>query len=126
MKLYITSRMRLSELRKLFRRYYPYLQPQLLSDEYCGNAGATGGASSETLGGLAGRDFNCELDIDRTSTVAAVEEGFRKLCGLCIQIFRRGPHYWEDILQKDLQTLEQQNNMGRVVSRGMYESDLLL
>ncbi|GAB4092560.1 hypothetical protein [Flaviaesturariibacter terrae] len=127
MKLSIDSRMRLSELRRIFRKYYPYLQPQVSLQEVPSPPGKPAAPSPDLpLGQLGGREFAAELDIDRKTTVASLEDNLRQLCGVSIRIFRRGPFYWEDIPHKDTQCLERQNQIGRVVTRGMYDAEILL
>ncbi|TCJ19082.1 hypothetical protein EPD60_01305 [Flaviaesturariibacter flavus] len=124
MKLQIDSRMRLSDLRQVFRKHYPYLQPELLPEPAAREAGGRN-EPDLPLGRLAGREFTGEVLIDRKSTIASVEESLQRLSGIGIQILRRGPFYWENILHKECHCLEQQNHMGKVVTRGMYEPDLL-
>lgn len=125
MKLFIDSQMRPAELRQAFRKWYPYLVPRL-DTATPGTGQRTGNVSEQPLRTHAGREFACVVDISRKATVASVEESFRRLCGLGIRILRRGPFDWEDIPDKETHCLDQENHMGRVVTRGMYEPELLL
>jgi hypothetical protein len=126
MKLSLNSDMRIQDACRMFRKYFPYLTPEFYNTPAREQEKALACPPNRVLGEVGQRSlFDSTVELHPKLTVADAEQAFSNTFGLQMRLCRRGPHHWEEILSGESQTLEAQNRMGRVVSRGMYEPDIL-
>ena len=119
MKLHIKSSTSINEIKETFHNSYPYLkieffkkphiegEPTALIDMIKDNI-AVGEINSHVKESLV--SFNPD------DSVAKVEQGFRDMFGLSVQVFRRQKQVWIETTRTDHLTLAEQNNMGKEAS----------
>src|SRR5690349_2222345 len=120
MKILINDRRKIFSIQKDFNHMFPYLRLEFFAKPY-----EPGGAaskkkirhSSKTLGECLTIHNSGTLTITPNMTVSDLEENFRNVYGLSVQIFRRSGKAWLETTITDGWTLEEQNREGEDLSK---------
>lgn len=116
MHIEITNDTRLSEIRKVFSDFYPYLQIEFyrkFHKKYEGSEKKDRVDPGITVGELKKTHVSGLLEIKPLDTVADVEKECQQRFGISVQIFRKQNRSWEQTTSMDDFTLKELNEMGR-------------
>jgi hypothetical protein len=119
MKIQISDKRRLATIQKEFSTLFPYLKIEFFARPH-----QSGGASSKKLMKHGNKFvFECrtihttgEITVTPQMTVAELEDHFRDVFGLNVQVFRRSGKAWLETTVTDHWTLQEQNHQGRELS----------
>ena len=120
MKIAINDRRKISAIQNDFNEMFPYLRLEFFSKPH-----VTNGASpkkylthpSKTLGECRTIHKSGSILITPGMTVAKLEQNFREVYGLSVQVFRRSGKAWLETTVTDSWTLEEQNSQGEDLSK---------
>ncbi|MEW6468758.1 MAG: hypothetical protein AB1458_07525 [Bacteroidota bacterium] len=122
MKITINDHRKIFAIQKEFNELFPYLKLEFFARPH-----KTGGASSKkmmkhsakTLGQCRVIHNKGVLSISGNMTVADLEQSFRDIYGLSVQVFRRSGRVWLETTKTDGWTLEEQNRHGQELTEGL-------
>ncbi|MFY9308222.1 MAG: hypothetical protein WAQ28_04145 [Bacteroidia bacterium] len=120
MKITINDNRKISVLQEEFNTVFPYLKIEFFSKPHLAGRGSAKqymNPNSKTLGECRTIHNKGELIINPQTTVADLEESFRKLYGLSVQVFRKSGKVWLETTVTDNWTLEEQNLQGEALSK---------
>jgi hypothetical protein len=120
MKIVINDRRKISAIQIDFNEMFPYLRVEFFSKPH-----EAGGASSQkiikhsskTLGECRTVHKSGTISITPNMTVCNLEQNFRDVYGLSVQVFRRSGKAWLETTFTDGWTLEEQNRQGEDLSK---------
>jgi hypothetical protein len=123
MKIEINDHRKLFAIQKEFKDTFPYLKLEFFSKPH-----KVGGPSSKkimkhpskTIGQARVIHNKGILTITPSMTVADLEQAFRDVYGLSVQIFRKSGRVWLETTATDGWTLEKQNKQGEELSKKTY------
>ena len=119
MKLKITDRRKIFAIQEEFSQLFPYLRIEFFSKPHKPGGGSPKKfvkSSSKTLGECRSLHKNGTITITPSMTVADLEENFRDVFGLSVQVFRHSGAVWLETTVTDGWTLEEQNRQGKALS----------
>jgi len=119
MEITINDQRKIFAVQNEFSEGYPYLKLEFFSKPH-----KQGGASSKKLMKHISKTIaECRtvhkaghIMIQPHMTVAELEQGFRDVYGLSIEVFSKAGDKWIEATEADIRTLEQQNDAGRKFS----------
>ena len=119
MKLHIKSSTSINEIKDTFHNSYPYLKIEFFKKPHI--EGEPTGLIDMIKDNISVGEINSGLkessvSINPDDSVAKVEQGFRDVFGLAVQVFRRQKEVWIETTRTDHLTLSEQNNMGMEAS----------
>ena len=120
MKLIVNDNRKISVLQEEFNTVFPYLKLEFFSKPHQTGKGSAKqylNPNSKTLGECRTVHNKGEIIIYPKTTVAELEQSFRKLYGLGIQVFRKSGKVWLETTVTDGWTLEEQNLQGEALSK---------
>lgn len=120
MKITINDQWKLIAVQEAFNVLFPYLKIQFSgkADRNLGFHPFKGPANgSTTIKECRTVHRSDELTINPMMTVSDLEEGFRNIYGLGIQVLRKSGKIWLETTVTDGWTLEEQNRQGEALSR---------
>jgi hypothetical protein len=120
MKISITDRRKIFAIQKDFSEMFPYLRIEFFArpNEPAGvSAKRMVKQPSKTLGECRTVHNSGTLTITPLMTVADLEQNFRDVYGLSVQIFRQSGKAWLETTITDGWTLEEQNKQGEELSK---------
>lgn len=120
MKITINDRRKIFAIQKDFTAAFPYLKLEFFSKPH-----SVGGGSpkkimtpnSKTLGECRTIHNTGTITIIPGMTVSDLEQNFKDVYGLSVQIFRKSGKVWLETTVTDGWTLEEQNRQGEELSR---------
>ncbi|CAN5397708.1 hypothetical protein BH11BAC1_BH11BAC1_06970 [soil metagenome] len=120
MKITISDRRKISAIQNDFSETFPYLRLEFFAKPH-----EPGGASpkklikhpSKTLGECRTVHKSGTITITPNMTVTDLEQNFRNVYGLSIQVFRKSGKVWLETTVTDGWTLEEQNRQGEELSK---------
>ena len=120
MKIVINDRRKISAIQNDFNDMFPYLRLEFFSKPH-----EAGGPSpkklmkhpSKTLGECRTIHKSGVISITPRMTVCKLEQNFREVYGLAVQVFRRSGKAWLETTVTDGWTLEEQNSQGEDLSK---------
>ena len=120
MKIAINDRRKISAIQNDFNEMFPYLRLEFFSKPH-----EAGGASpkkymthpSKTLGECRTIHKSGSILITPGMTVCKLEQNFREMYGLSVQVFRKSGKAWLETTVTDGWTLEEQNSQGEDLSK---------
>ena len=120
MKIVINDRRKISAIQNDFNEMFPYLRLEFFSKPH-----DVGGSSpkkmmkhpSKTLGECRTIHKSGSILITPRMTVSGLEQNFREVYGLAVQVFRRSGKAWLETTVTDSWTLEEQNRQGEDLSK---------
>jgi hypothetical protein len=121
MKILINDRRKIFSIQKDFNEVFPYLHLEFFSKPHQSNGGSPKKVvkqPSKTLGECRTVHNSGTLTITPHMTVADLEENFRNVYGLSVQVFRQSGKAWLETTITDGWTLEEQNKQGEELSVG--------
>lgn len=121
MKVTINDKRKIFAIQESFNALFPYLKLEFFSKPH-----RPGGATSKkyiknntkTLGECRTVHNSGTLTITPHMTVSELEQRFRSIYGLGVQVFRKSGKLWLETTVTDGWTLEEQNNQGEALSKG--------
>ena len=120
MKITINDRRKISAIQNDFNEMFPYLRLEFFSKPNDA-AGVTGKKymthPSKTLGECRTIHKSGSILITPGTTVCKLEQNFRDVYGLSVQVFRRSGKAWLETTLTDGWSLEKQNNEGEDLSK---------
>ena len=120
MKIEINDNRKLFAIQEEFSNTFPYLKLGFFSKPNHINASAAKNLvkhSSKTIGECRVIHKNGALTITPNMTVHDLENNFRDVFGLTIQVFRCSGNAWLETKLTDSWTLEEQNQQGKELSK---------
>jgi len=119
MKIDINDKRKIFAIQEEFNTAFPYLKIEFFTKPH-----QSGGASpkhymtssSKTLGECRTVHNNGHISISPEMTVDELEQRFKDVYGLSIQVFRKSGKVWLETSITDGWTLEKQNSQGRELS----------
>jgi hypothetical protein len=120
MKIIIDDNKKISVLQEEFNAVFPYLKLELFSTSHKigkGSAKQYLNHNSQTLGECRTIHNMGEIILNPQTTVAALEQGFKDVYGLGVQVFRKSGKVWLETTITDGWTLEEQNRQGEALSK---------
>jgi hypothetical protein len=128
MKITITDRRKIFAIQKEFSTLFPFLKL-----EFFAKAGKPGGSaspkpvkeSSKTLGECRTIHNNGHITITPGMTVKNLEENFRDVYGLTVQILRKSGKAWLGTTVTDGWSLKEQNEQGAALSNNISQNNHL-
>jgi hypothetical protein len=119
MKITINDNRKILAIQKEFTKEFPYLKLEFFSKPH-----KVGGSSSKktmkagakTLGECRTIHDSGTITIVPKMTVADLEQSFRDVYGLAVQVFRKSGKVWLETTVTDNWTLEEQNRQGESLS----------
>jgi len=124
MKIAINDRRKISAIQNDFNEMFPYLRLEFFSKPHDAR-GSTPKKfmthPSKTLGECRTKHTSGSIFITPLLTVSKLEENFRDMYGLFVQVFRRSGKAWLETSVTDSWTLEEQNSQGEDLSKSRAE-----
>ena len=120
MKIIINDRRKISSLQKEFNEVFPFLKLEFFSKSHLpGEATPKKQLKdpAKSLGDCRTIHNKGVLVITPQMTVSELEEKFRNIFGLAVQIFRSSGKVWLETTVTDGWSLEEQNKQGEELSR---------
>lgn len=119
MKILINDYRKIYSIQKEFAAMFPWLKLEFFSKPH-----KIGGASSkkrvespsQTLGETRTIHDSGTITVTPLMTVADLEQAFRDVYGLTVQVFRKSGNTWLETTTTDNWTLEKQNARGQILS----------
>jgi hypothetical protein len=120
MKILINDRRKIHAIQEDFNKQFPYLKLEFFSKPH-----KVGGASPKKIMKVPGKTLGeCRtihdsgtMTITPQMTVADLEQNFRDVYGLSVQVFRKSGKVWLETTITDAWTLEEQNRQGESLSK---------
>jgi len=120
MQIEINDHRKIYSIQEEFNKNFPWLKLEFFSKPH-----KVGGASpktqlvspSKTLGECRTLHDSGMITITPMMTVDELEQAFRDVYGLSIQVFRKSGKSWLETTITDTWTLEKQNEQGRILSK---------
>ena len=120
MKITINDQRKIFAIQEEFNHFFPYLKLEFFSKPH-----TYGGANekkfmksnSKTLGECRTIHHAGQITIEPGMTVAELEQHFRDVFGLGVQVFRQSGRTWLETTVTDGWTLEEQNRQGEELSK---------
>lgn len=124
MKLTINDHRKIFAIQEEFSKIFPYLKLEFFSKPH--RVGASSSkklmkSSSKTIGECRVVHNKGSLTITPNMTVAGLEEAFRDVYGLSVQVFRKSGKVWLETTVTDDWSLEKQNEEGKALSENVVE-----
>ena len=121
MKLSFDKNKKIKEVQEEFNALFPYLKLEFFSKRHRSGEASAKKYMKEINGKKLG-DFKLKandvpIEIHPEMTVANLEESFRKLYGLNVQVFRKSGKVWLETTFTDGWSLEEQNLQGEALSK---------
>lgn len=119
MKVTINDDRKISAIQETFNSAFPYLKIEFFSKPHKKGGGSAKKfmkSSSKTLGECRTVHKEGVITITPQMTVAEMEERFRDIYGLGVQVFRKSGTIWLETTVTDGWTLEDQNKQGEALS----------
>ncbi|MBX3163553.1 MAG: hypothetical protein KF900_03675 [Bacteroidetes bacterium] len=128
MKLTINDSRKISSIQKKFNDEFPYLKIEFFSKPH-----KIGGSSpkklmmesSKTLGECRTVHKSGTISIVPQMTVGELEQNFKDMFGLWVQVFRKSGRVWLETSVTDNWTLEKQNTKGEELSKTFAEKKII-
>ena len=120
MKIAINDRRKISAIQNDFNEMFPYLRLEFFSKPHEAGGGSPKKMMkhpSKTLGECRTIHKSGSISITPGMTVSNLEQNFRNVYGLSVQVFRRSGKAWLETTVTDGWTLEEQNSQGEDLSR---------
>jgi hypothetical protein len=120
MKIVINDRRKISAIQNDFNEMFPYLRLEFFSKAFEAGGSSTKKVikhSTKTLGECRTIHKSGSILITPRLTVCKLEQNFRDVYGLSVQVFRRSGKAWLETTFTDGWTLEEQNNQGEDLSK---------
>ena len=122
MKVIINDKRKVFAIQEEFNKEYPFLKLEFFAKQH-----TPGGASakkfispnSKTLGEYRTLHESGKITITSGMTVNDLEQGFRDVYGLGVQVFRKSGKVWLETTVTDGWTLEKQNSQGEDLSKAV-------
>jgi hypothetical protein len=119
MKIVIDDDRKIHVLQEEFSTMFPWLKLEFFSRPH--NAGGASPKkemvpSSRTLGQARTIHDSGTITVTPSMTVTALEQAFREIYGLSVQVFRKSGKSWLETTVTDGWTLEHQNTQGKMLS----------
>jgi hypothetical protein len=115
----------LGQISNYFSAYYPFLKIEFYNEPHGWQEASSYKhqiPSDKTIGEVRKRHHSGATEIHSWHKTGHVEQEFRNLFGLHIQILRRQGHAWIQTAGTDELTLEEQNEIGRKTAQGLMDS----
>jgi len=119
MKITISDRRKIFAIQNEFSEKFPYLRLEFFNKPSAAGAGSSLKLikhPSKTLGDCRTIHNTGSITITPSMTVCKLEENFRDVFGLTVQIFRKSGKVWLETTVTDGWTLEEQNKQGEELS----------
>ena len=120
MKITINDRRKIFAIQKDFTTAFPYLKLEFFSKPHSVGGGSPKKimtSNSKTLGECRTIHNTGTITIIPGMTVSDLEQNFKDVYGLSVQIFRKSGKSWLETTVTDGWTLEEQNRQGEELSR---------
>lgn len=122
MKIQINDHRKIHAIQKEFSTMFPWLKIEFFSKPHKIKAGSPRTElvpSAKTLGECRTVHDSGTITITPGMTVADLEQSFRDVYGLAVQIFRKSGRTWLETTVTDTWTLEKQNEQGQLLSESV-------
>ena len=122
MKIQINDHRKILAIQKEFSTLFPWLKIEFFNKPHKVKGGSPLSqlvSSSKTLGECRTVHNSGVITIVPGMTVADLEQSFRDVYGLSIQIFRKSGKTWLETTVTDTWTLEKQNQQGQLLSQSV-------
>jgi hypothetical protein len=119
MKILINDRRKIFAIQESFNNMFPYLKLEFFAKPHKPGAGSVKKnikPSSKTIGECRTIHDSGTLTITPNMTVTELEQNFRDVYGLGVQVFRKSGKVWLETTVTDGWTLEEQNLQGEALS----------
>jgi hypothetical protein len=119
MKITINDRRKIHAIQEEFTATFPYLKLEFFSKPHTAGGGTAKKLmkqSSKTLGECRTVHKSGSISITPQMTVTDLENNFRDVYGLGVQVFRKSGNLWLETTVTDSWTLEEQNRQGETLS----------
>ena len=119
MKIAITDSRKIKQLQEQFNTNFPFLKIEFFSRPHKAGAGTSAHllkSPERTIGECRKGTTKGNMNISPEMTVAELEQKFRELYGLNVQVFRKSGKVWLETTVTDGWTLEEQNRQGEALS----------
>jgi hypothetical protein len=119
MKIRIEDNRKISEIQKKFNSQFPYLKLEFFSRPHKNGAPSARvwmKPSDMNIGDCRVTRSDGDLEISPKMTVSDLEQRFKKIFGLNVQVFRKSGRVWLETSVTDSWTLEEQNSQGQTLS----------
>jgi len=119
MKIAINDKRKISAIQNDFNDMFPYLRLEFFSKPHDAGTGSPKkymSHPSKTLGECRTKHKSGSILITPGMTVNKLEQNFREVYGLSVQVFRRSGKAWLETTVTDGWTLEEQNSQGEDLS----------
>jgi hypothetical protein len=120
MKILINDRRKIHAIQEDFNQQFPYLKLEFFSKPHSIGGGSPKKimkAPSKTLGECRTIHDSGTITITPQMTVADLEQNFKDVYGLSVQVFRKSGKVWLETTVTDSWTLEEQNRQGESLSK---------
>jgi hypothetical protein len=122
MKIAINDQRKIFAIQEEFSKVFPYLKISFYAKPH--NAKGTQSHKlvkepSTTLGECRTSHNSGEITISPTMTVTELEQRFRDVYGLGIQLFRKSGNMWLETSMTEAWTLEDQNKQGELLKKAI-------
>lgn len=120
MKIEITDNKTIAALKEEFHAMFPYLKMEVFIKPQPSNGISAKDMirySDSTIAQFRTMHNNGYISITPQTTVAELEQTFRKQYGLSVQVFRRSGSVWLETTVTDSWTLQEQNEQGETLTR---------
>lgn len=120
MKILINDRRKIHAIQEDFNKQFPYLKLEFFSKPHSIGGGSPKKnmkVSSKTLGECRTIHDSGTITITPEMSVSNLEQNFRDVYGLSVQVFRKSGKVWLETTVTDKWTLEEQNRQGESLSR---------
>ena len=129
MKLYLSSDLKIKDVKRRFEKEFPYLKIEFVSKSYMTKEGSIQNEillPHNSLIRVSGVIRNGEITIMGNQTAAEIAQVFQTRFYLPVRIFRKTRSGWIEITSSNHFTMAKQNRMGRVACDAMYDEEVLL
>lgn len=119
MKIAINDRRKIHAIQKEFTKKFPYLKIEFFAKPHTVGGGSPKKimkSGAQTLGECRTIHDTGTITIESQMTVADLEQSFRDVYGLSVQVFRKSGKAWLETTVTDSWTLEEQNRQGESLS----------
>ena len=135
MKIYLNPYLKIKDIKRNFENFFPYLKLEFFKPKtHAAEAGSEFAESNSHKDVIPNSSFlvdatgvltTVEIEINSKQTVAEVEQLFKKLFNLPVQIFRKTRFSSVEIEQTETVTLETEDKIGRKLCNAVYDEDIL-
>jgi hypothetical protein len=123
MTIQINDHRKIVAIQKEFSNLLPYLKIEFFSKSHKSGTPSskkTMKDASETIGQCRVVHNKGALSITPSMTVTELEQNFRDIYGLSVQVFRKSGNVWLQSTATDTWTLEEQNLQGEALSKRLF------